>query len=186
MDATIRLTRDFMRQTFKRDHGPLLAGSPNPLWNDFLEMMVDQVFRDQSDQEDGPVEVSGLNIDKWSVAKVVEFCGTGVGQYGLNVFNYSAFVKLPLADLTTLVKNYLEGSHKFDDQGNDLGRKTWEEWQPSIPTTDTHAYIQLNGGGVLEDGRNIAKLVADGFNVIQEKQARNQIQAYQESQNPPV
>lgn len=185
MAASIKLSRDFLRQTFKQDHGTLLAGTPNPLYDDLQEMVVDKVLRllqngNEQDlsNENGPVVVDGLNIDKWSVAKVIEFAGNGVGQFGLNVYNYSAFVKLPLANLNDNVPLYLEGSRFPSQNGVNGARKKWSEWHNSIPQTDTHAYIECNGGGIVEEGKILARLVSDGFNVISLKAARNQIAAF--------
>lgn len=192
MAASIKLSRDFLRQNFKQDHGLILAGSPNPLWDDILEMIVDKVIRklandDEQDlsSENGPVVIDGLNVDKWSAAKVIQFAGNGVGQFGLNVYNYPAFVKLPLANLDDNVPLYLEGSRFPDNEDGSPGaRKSWSEWQAVIPQTDTHAYIECNGGGVVEEGRILARLDADGFNVISQKQARKQIADYAATQNP--
>jgi hypothetical protein len=178
MSAEIRLTRDWLRPTFKQAHGTILAGATNPLWNDILEMIVDKVLDSMTDAEDGPAIVSGLNIDKWPVSKVVVFCGNGANQFNLNVFNYSAVVKLPLANLVDNVPLYLTSPRYINPDGSNGARKKWNEWQSSIPKTDTHAFIQLNGGGEVEDGKTIARLVADGFTVIQEKQARNQLSAF--------
>ena len=177
MSAELRVTRDWLRPVFKQAHGSIAVGAANPLWNDILEMIVDKVVRNFAEAVDGPVTLTEMYIDKWSVAKVVEFCGNGANQYGLNVFNYSAVVKLPLANLVDNVPLYLTGSRFINQDGTNGARKKWNEWQTSIPKTDTHAFIQLNGGGEVEDGKTIARLVADSFVVIQEKQARNQLAA---------
>lgn len=185
MTASIKLSRDFLRKTFKQDHGTILAGEPNPLYDDLQEMVIDKVLRllqngEEQDlsNENGPVIVDGLNVDKWSPSKVIQFAGTGTGQYGLNVYDYPAFVKLPLANLVDNVPLYLEGSRfPNNPDGSQGARKKWSEWHSSIPKTDTHAYIECNGGGVVEEGRILARLDADGFNVISQKQARSQIAA---------
>lgn len=183
--ARIKLTRDFLRPTFKKSHGALLAGAPNPIWNDILELVVDTVFKYLLDQDDGAVTIDNMNVDKWDIPTIVTWCGSGVGQYGQNVLNYAAFVKLPLANLVDNVPLHLTGSRFINPDGTNGARKKWSEWSViNPPQTDTHAYIAMNPGGVDEDGKTIARLVGDGFTVLQAKQARNQLEAYRATQNP--
>lgn len=175
--ADIRATRDFLRPVLKQPHGALTAGAANPLWDTILEMVVDKVFQYILDQDDGPVRIS-MDYDKWDVSKVIEISGTGPGQWGMNVFGYPAVVKLPLGSLKNNVPLYLTASKVVNPDGTLGARKKWSEWRPDAPQTDTHAYIELAFNGVAEDGRTMAKLVADSFNVIQVKAARTQMEAY--------
>lgn len=182
--ADIRLSRDFLRPTFKQAHGLIAAGAPNPMWETLLEIVVDKVINDGETSTGSVTVTDGMNASKWSIDDVVLLCGSAANQWGQNVFGYSAFVKMTLASLSDNVPLYLTAPRFINPDGTNGARKTWEEWQKSIPQTDTHAYIELNGGGAIEDGKTIAKLVADNFNVITPKAAQNQLAAFALTQNP--
>jgi hypothetical protein len=178
--AQLELARDFLRPTFKQDHGAILAGQPNPLWADILELVVDQVIGalDGDDSNRKVTLPNGmLNVERYSIDQVVQMCGNGVGQYNQQILGYPAFVKLQLADLTTNVPLYLTLPRHSNPDGSNGTRKKWNEWQRSIPVSATHAFIELNGGGSAEPGSIIARLVGDGFNVLNIKQAKAQIPA---------
>ena len=179
---TLVVHEQLTRAVFTQTVGPINQGDPNPIWDHMLTLITRGYATVKFEGSQAFIQSQNGDDFKYVRAPLVAtVCGVQANQYQQEFLNLPMWLNVPDAMLLDQVPAFMTNAAILDAEGNPTGlRKKWwdvaapeESWSssPAIPDGVGGNLVELNGGGRIEPGSTVARLVNAGATVLSLEQA---------------